>query len=106
MLLATDGTVQSGVYDKAAESFGIRLVHPDQETQKIVMEVIYDQIKKGQKGNPESFEKIGEAVAKAGCDSAILACTELSVYREYHALPEMYVDAMAVLADKCVEMCR
>ena len=42
---------------------------------------------------------------QAGCDSAILGCTELSVYRTYHGLPDYYLDAMDVLAQRCITAC-
>ena len=40
-----------------------------------------------------------------GCDCAILACTELSVFSTYHPLPSFYLDAMMVLAERAVEAC-
>ena len=75
---------------------------PDAETQKKVMSLIYDEIKRGEKGNRHSFAAIDKAVRDAGCDCAILGCTELSVYREYHGLPSFYIDAMEVLAEECI----
>jgi len=42
---------------------------------------------------------------KAGCDCAILACTELSVFATYHPLPPYYLDAMMVLAEQAVTRC-
>ena len=101
-LLATDGTVQSGIYHREAEQAGIEIWCPDPDIQKQVMSLIYDEIKQGEMGNRRSFERIDHAVREAGCDAGILACTELSVFNEYHHLPEFYVDAMAVLADACV----
>ncbi len=102
-LLATDGTVQTGVYHREAERFGIEIWSPEPDIQKVVMSIIYDEIKQGKRGDAEQFARVDAAVREAGCDCGILACTELSVFNEYHGLPDFYTDAMAVLADCCVE---
>lgn len=104
-ILATDGTVNTGVYQKELETLGAEAVRLPDEAQRLVMSIIYDEIKKGEKGSREKFAAIDRAVRAAGCDCAILGCTELSVYRTYHALPEFYIDAMDVLAEKCITFC-
>lgn len=104
-VLATDGTVQTGVYQKECAAQGILAVAPPPEVQKLVMGIIYDEIKRGEKGSREKFAVIDRWLRGAGCDSAILACTELSVYRTYHGLPDYYLDAMDVLAERCITAC-
>ena len=69
------------------------------------LSIIYDEIKQGETGSREKFAHIDKAVRKMGCDCAILACTELSVFATYHSLPSFYVDAMMVLAERSVERC-
>lgn len=104
-ILATDGTVNTGVYQGELEALGVDGISPPPEVQKLVMSIIYDEIKKGEKGSREKFAVIDRAVRDLGCDCAILGCTELSVYRTYHALPEFYIDAMDVLAEQCITFC-
>ena len=104
-VLATDGTVQTGGYQKECAAQGILAVAPPPEVQKLVMGIIYDEIKRGEKGSREKFAVIDRWLRGAGCDSAILACTELSVYRTYHSLPDYYLDAMDVLAERCITAC-
>lgn len=104
-ILATDGTIRMGLYHAACEREGLEAVSPPPEAQKLVMSVIYDEIKKGEKGSREKFAAIDAALRQAGCDRAILACTELSVYKDWHGLPAFYIDAMDVLAQRCVEVC-
>ena len=41
----------------------------------------------------------------AGCDCAILGCTERAVYRALHSLPPYYMDAMEVLAEQAILRC-
>ena len=104
-ILATDGTIQTGLYRKECAAVGLEAVVPDPDAQKLVMSVIYDEIKRGEKGSRDKFGKIDRAIREAGCDCAVLACTELSVFAAYHPLPPFYVDAMAVLAEKAVAAC-
>ena len=104
-ILATDGTVRSGLYQRECAALGLEAVAPDPGTQKLVTSIIYDEIKQGEKGSRDKFAKIDRAVREAGCDCAVLACTELSVFAAYHPLPPFYVDAMTVLAEKAVTAC-
>ena len=104
-ILATDGTVRSGLYQKECAALGMEAVVPDAEIQKLVMSIIYDEIKQGEQGSREKFAQIDRALRSAGCDCAILACTELSVFATYHSLPPFYLDAMMVLAEQSVKRC-
>ena len=104
-ILATDGTIQTGLYQKECAAVGMEAVAPDPDTQKLVMSIIYDEIKQGEKGSREKFAHIDKAIRRAGCDCAILACTELSVFSTYHPLPSFYLDAMMVMAERAVERC-
>ncbi len=104
-ILATDGTIQTGIYQRECAAQGLEGVAPPAEIQKIVMSVIYEEIKRGEKGSREKFAAIDRWLRGAGCDGGILACTELSVYRTYHSLPDYYLDAMDVLAQACITAC-
>lgn len=104
-ILATDGTIQTGIYQKELEQAGLEAVRPAPEIQKLVMSIIYDEIKKGETGSREKFALIDEALRRAGCDCAILGCTELSVFRVLHNLPGFYVDAMEVLTEAAIIAC-
>lgn len=104
-LLATDGTVYTGIYNKECEKLGIECVAPEENIQKIVMDIIYNQIKIGEKGSMEDFMKIDSYLKKAGCEAAILACTELSCFREFHKLDSFYTDAMEVLCEEAITRC-
>lgn len=104
-ILATDGTIQTGLYQRECAAVGLEAVAPAPEIQKLIMSIIYDEIKQGEKGSRDKFAQIDRAIRRSGCDCAILACTELSVFATYHPLPPFYVDAMMVLAERAVERC-
>lgn len=104
-VLATDGTIQTKLYQTELERVGIEAVIPGDRAQRAVMAVIYDQVKSGKPGDPGTFAAADLDLRAQGCDGAILACTELSVYRLTHGLPDFYTDAMDVLAAECVKAC-
>ncbi len=106
-VLATDGTVQSDLYGKALAGYGAECVYPDEYEQSVVMSIIYDEIKKGEKGSLERFLGVLDTMKGKGCDAVILACTELSVLKNnYIELQVPYcLDALDVLTKKCVQLC-
>lgn len=101
-ILATDGTVKTGVLQSSLEKQGIKAVLPDEEHQKKVMSVIYDQVKKGADVDMEMFSDICGHILSLGAEKIVLGCTELSlVFRGEH--PSSCVDAMEVLAEACIK---
>ena len=57
-ILATDGTIQTQLYQKEFAAAGIRAVVPGPEAQKLVMSLIYDDVKAGRDGDPQKFAAI------------------------------------------------
>lgn len=104
-ILATDGTVRTGIYQTELTAAGLTPVVPPEDLQRVVMSIIYDEIKKGETGSREKFGEVDAWLRQAGCDCAILGCTELSVYRTLHSLPPFYIDAMEVLAEQAILRC-
>lgn len=104
-ILATDGTVKAGIYQRECARAGMEGIVPEPETQKLAMSIIYDEIKRGEKGSREKFAVLDRELRARDCGGAILACTEFSVYREYHGLPAFYLDALDVLAEESIRSC-
>ena len=104
-ILATDGTIETGLYQREFAALGIQAVIPSPQAQEAVMSLIYDDVKAGRDGDPQKFAAIHEDLLSQGCDCGVLACTELSVFADKHHLPPFYTDAMAVLAQRAVEAC-
>ena len=101
-IMATDGTVNSHIYHDACAEAGITPEDLSEERQKGVMSLIYDDIKGGL---PADEAKFNEAIAEfkeKKCDVVILACTELSVYKETHETPNFCLDAMEVLVRESI----
>lgn len=107
-VLATDGTVESGVYAKVIEERGLTCVIPSKESQSVVMDIIYNQVKAGRDVDVHGFLKIIDELRHLGCDVIILGCTELSVINSDNNLTLHsgdIVDAMEALAQKCITLC-
>ncbi|MDD6441792.1 MAG: amino acid racemase [bacterium] len=101
-IMGTDGTIQAGTYHKACERYGITPIQPGTERQKDVMSLIYDDIKGGKTGDRKKFMRTYDELMEKGCDAVILACTEISVFKEYYQVPLNCVDAMDVLVREAI----
>lgn len=105
-IMATDGTVQSGIFQKELEALGLTPILPKEDMQGKVMSLIYEDIKKGRKPNLQSFFSVKDYLIKEQKAQAIvLGCTELSVIKRDFDLGEGVCDAMEVLAKKAVTLC-
>ncbi len=101
-ILATDGTIQTGIYQKRMEEAGLQVYVPEPELQKIVMYQIYDRIKAGRPFDADQWNCLRMAMRAAGCTHAIMGCTELSVIKADEGLDDFYIDPMEVLAEKVI----
>ena len=101
-IMGTDGTMQAKTYHRACEKFGITPVVPGEACQKDVMSLIYDDIKKGKPGDKNKFDRAYNDLKAKGCNAVILACTEISVFKEYYQVPADCMDAMDVLVRESI----
>lgn len=102
-VLATDGTVSSGVYQDALAALGAEPLLPDEAGQRELMSVIYDGVKAGVDVPTAAFVDL-LARLRGDADTVVLACTELSVLGEQASsdLPPWAVDAQAALVERVV----
>lgn len=103
-LLATDGTLSSGVFQSYLSDAGLSVMAPSEEDQRtIVMPLIYDRIKRNLPYDATAFLDLARRMHDNGCDAVIVGCTELSVvYQDLANKPPYLIDSMDVLADRCV----
>ncbi len=104
-IMATDGTVSSGVMQKALEVQGIQCVLPDREGQGMVMSLIYDDIKAGRPADPVKFERASGQLFEKGAEVVLLACTELSLIKRDVSIGPGFLDVLEVLARGAVLSC-
>lgn len=104
-LLATEGTVSSHAYDGYCQKEGLELVVPCKASQKLIGEIIYEDIKKGRLPDREKFGRVAYELREKGCDSVILGCTELSLLKKNNGLGAYYTDSLEVLAAATIAYC-
>lgn len=104
-ILATEGTVLSGIYRQYADVIGVKCIYPDREYQKEVNKIIYERVKAGDMVNLEEIVPIISHMKEKGCDAVVMGCTELSIVSQDLKLEEKYpylVDSLYVLAGETV----
>jgi aspartate racemase len=104
-LLATDGTVESRLFQKWMGEQGIQVVTPDELHQKQVMKVIYENVKAGKPVDLDAFLEAASSLTKKGAEVNLLGCTELSVVKRDYPLGAGYLDVLEVLASSAVKRC-
>lgn len=104
-ILATTGTIEAGVYQKACEEAGIVPVMTDGPTQEKVMSIIYDCIKANKPADRKLWNEIEFYMIGQQCDRVILGCTELSIVRNELSLGDLYLDSLLVLAEESILRC-
>jgi len=115
-LLATSGTVKSGVYHDAVAKAGLTLLVPDPENQALVMEAIYGEqgVKAGFTAGTcvDDLRRARASRVSRGAEVIILGCTELPLLiAQNDAFPVagktvVVVDPTEILARKCVSLCQ
>ena len=100
-LLAVDGTVHAGIYDRAFQDLGLSLIRPDEEGQRKVMHLIYDEVKAGVPFHREALYPTLDDMVGQGAECFILGCTELPIAfsgcRDY-----VFLDPGSILAREAV----
>ena len=103
-IMATDGTVSTRLFDSVFMDYGIQCVYPDREYQKLVMSIIYDEVKAGKPVSMKEFELVKNQLLASGAEVVILGCTELSIAKRDNHI-EGVLDIIDVLARDCVMKC-
>lgn len=104
-IMATDGTVRTGLFQKELEKQHMQAFVPDTEGQKGVMTLIYDQVKAGCPIDLALFQKIAGGLFAQGAEVVLLGCTELSLIKRDFEIGSGFLDVMEVLARKAVLEC-
>ncbi|MCF6515172.1 amino acid racemase [Lactobacillus sp. S2-2] len=107
-LLATDGTLHDGVYDKEIIDAGYELVKPTKKIAEDTMTLIYKYIKEKNEVNEKLFHHmLDEMINQLNCDVVVLGCTELSLAQDRcgnHNYP--IIDAQMELVNKTIQKAR
>jgi len=103
-ILATEGTIHTGTYQREFDAFGLDCAVPDEAGTKRLMEIIYGEVKGGRIPPASELYEVTEPLFRAGCDCAILGCTELSLIGRQMTDDPRIVDSLTVLADAAIRL--
>ncbi len=101
-IMATEGTIEAGIYTAECRRRGVEAYSPGPAVQADITSLIYDDVKSGRPCDPSKFDRAIEEFKEESCDAVILACTELSVFKEEFGMPEFCIDAMDVLVRESI----
>lgn len=101
-IMATDGTVCSGIFEEEFQRYGIEFFYPEKKYQQSIMEAIYN-IKSGKQINIEALKSVGRNLRDKGAEVNLLGCTELSLLKRDNVLKYGYLDVIDILAKSSVE---
>ncbi len=105
-LLASSGTVESGIYARAAEKYGVELLTPEGEAQEAVMGVIYSGVKAGKADyDTAAFLETVDSLMASGAEVMILGCTELPLAMDMYKLDFPSADPTLILAKAAILAC-
>lgn len=103
-LLATDGVLESKVYEHKLQQYKIKVLKPSIESQKVVMDLIYKGIKASDYSlDITNFQGVIEELYEGGAEALILGCTELPLAFEMFSLQGQTIDPTKILAERAVE---
>lgn len=102
-VMATDGTVKTGLFSDQLKEKGIACIYPSEKCQSYIMDIIYKNIKAGRQVEPDKFHEVSGELKSLGAEVILLGCTELSMIKRDYAIGQGYLDVMEILAKCCVE---
>lgn len=97
-VLATEGTILTGVYREELKAHGYEAVSPSDVLQEKVNRLIYQEVKENKNLNFELYHEIlSDVASEMDCEVTILGCTELSVLYDAYDLTKEFniIDAQA-----------
>ena len=106
-VLATRGTLASGLYERALEAEGVSCILPDEAQRDVLMYAIYDCVKGGKPLETvrQPMEALLADLSARGADYFILGCTELPIVAQELALPGDFIDPTSELAKAAILFC-
>jgi len=104
-IMATEGTIYAEIFQGELKSLGIMPVVPSKKQQENISFLIYNCVKANQPVSLEKFTEAAEELRSNGAQAIILGCTELSIIKRERDIGSGFIDAMEVLAMRCIQLC-
>ncbi|MGN1033990.1 MAG: aspartate/glutamate racemase family protein [Oscillospiraceae bacterium] len=97
-VMATSGTVATGLFQNALRAEEIDCFLPSDSVQSKIMDIIYSNIKAGVMPSRAEFNEVSDCFWQNDCEAIVLGCTELSMLKEIFELKDNFVDALDIAA--------
>ncbi len=106
-VLATRGTLATGLYSQALERTEVDFIIPDEAEQDVLMHLIYGVVKASRPLAPEkeTWRELLDGLRARGADYFILGCTELPIVAAELEIPGPFVDSTEELARAAIRFC-
>lgn len=106
-ILATKGTLSTGLYERALEKENVPFVLPDEAQRDMLMHLIYEVVKASRPLEPEveNWRQLLAQLRDAGADYFILGCTELPIIADTLPVEGPFIDPTAELAKAAIRFC-
>ena len=104
-IMATNGTVQSGIFERSLTEHGIHAHIPSEKMQEKVMQIIYGCVKAGKPIDEDMVQEVKADLVAQGSQVVLLGCTELSMIKRDLKMSEDFFDVMEMLAQVAVKNC-
>jgi aspartate racemase len=105
-LLASTGTIRSGLFARAFATAGIEVIAPSDTEQRRVMSAIYGRggIKAGHTQGPPRRQILGAGrqLIRRGAEAIIGGCTEIPLVLRAEDLPVPFIEPMRIAAEACI----
>jgi aspartate racemase len=105
-LLASTGTVRSGLFSKTFAKAGIEIITPTDKEQAKVMEAVFGKrgVKAGfTKGRPKKLVlDVARRLIKRGAEAMIAGCTEIPLVLRDEDIPIPLIEPMQIAAQACI----
>lgn len=109
-ILATTGSIQSGLYQKMLQKYGVEVVLPNsREQEEIVMEAVYGKkgVKAGYKRGPgELLKRAAALLEDRGAECIIAGCTEIPLVLKQSGVKSHLYNPMELLAKAAIKIAR
>lgn len=104
-IMATKGTIKTGLFQDALRRKGIDTVILDDVHQGYITSIIFDSVKANKRVDMNKFYQVVEYFKARGCDRIILGCTELSVVKRDYKLDKFFLDSLDALVVAVIREC-
>ncbi len=104
-VIATDGSLKSGIYRNALEKAGIDAIYPDDKDIELIMHLIYGCVKAGKPiDSHEKAAKMIQHMIDKGAQTLVLGCTELPLAFEQIKTDMPTVDPTEIVARRLISL--